>query len=153
MSEVTHIWRVERGGSDTKFCFGKGRHGNIRRLKYNIKMDHKSTECERMVWSYLAQNRDKWWAVVNIVIFWLTKQPVAVKEIIASLVVQVSLMTLLLRKASRIACIVFEVLLQWRLFYVRSEDCFMFFCVMTQPSLVCGLHSFRETRCPELPCG
>jgi hypothetical protein len=38
-----------------------------RRWEDNIKMDLKNTEWEDMDWIYLAQNRDHWWAVMNVV--------------------------------------------------------------------------------------
>jgi hypothetical protein len=36
-----------------------------RRGEYNMKMDLKEVGCVGMVWIYLAQDRDRWWAVVN----------------------------------------------------------------------------------------
>ena len=43
-----------------------------RRWKDNIKMDLQEVECRHMNWIELAQNRDRWQALVNAVInFWV----------------------------------------------------------------------------------
>ena len=42
--------------------------GRLRlRWEDNIKIDLKNTEWEDTDWIYLAQNRDHWWAVMNVV--------------------------------------------------------------------------------------
>ena len=38
-----------------------------RRWVDNIKMDHQEVGCESMDWIELAQDRDRWWALVNAV--------------------------------------------------------------------------------------
>jgi len=38
-----------------------------RRWKDNIKMDLQEVGCEGMDWIDLAQDRDRWWALVNAV--------------------------------------------------------------------------------------
>jgi hypothetical protein len=41
--------------------------GRLRlRWEDNIKMDLRNAEWEDMDWIYLAQNRDHWWAVMNV---------------------------------------------------------------------------------------
>jgi hypothetical protein len=34
---------------------------------YNIKMDHKEVECGCVDWIELAEDRDRWWTLVNVV--------------------------------------------------------------------------------------
>jgi hypothetical protein len=34
-------------------------------MEDNIRIDHRETGRERMDWIHLAQDRNKWWAVVN----------------------------------------------------------------------------------------
>jgi len=42
--------------------------GRLRlRWEDNIKVDPRNTEWEDMDWIYLAENRDHWWAVMNVV--------------------------------------------------------------------------------------
>jgi hypothetical protein len=44
-----------------------------RRWEDNIKKDLRETGCEFVDWIHLAQDRDQWWAVVNIVMsLWVT---------------------------------------------------------------------------------
>lgn len=38
------------------------------RWEYNINMDLTEMKCEGVVWIHLVQDRDKWWAVVSMVI-------------------------------------------------------------------------------------
>jgi hypothetical protein len=42
---------------------GRRRH----RWEDNIKMDFQEVRCEGMDWIELAQDRDRWWALVNVV--------------------------------------------------------------------------------------
>jgi len=58
----------------TGFCWGNLRereqrpHGRPRhRWEDNIKMDLQEVGCGGMDWIGLAQNRDRWWALVNAV--------------------------------------------------------------------------------------
>jgi hypothetical protein len=44
--------------------FGKSKH----KLKDNIKMDLKATECDDVDWIHLTQDTDQWWALVDIVV-------------------------------------------------------------------------------------
>ena len=37
------------------------------RWEYNIKMDLQEMECRDMDWIDVAQDRDRWWALVNAV--------------------------------------------------------------------------------------
>jgi hypothetical protein len=56
----------------TGFCLGNMRKrdhlGERRRWENNIKMDFQEVGCERIDCFYLAQNRDRWRALVNAVI-------------------------------------------------------------------------------------
>jgi hypothetical protein len=45
---------------------GKRPHGRCRhRLEDNIRMDLREVGWEGVDWTYLAQDRDHWWALVN----------------------------------------------------------------------------------------
>ena len=47
---------------------GKKPIGRARRTwQDNIKMDLQEVECESMDWIKLAQDRDRWWTLVNVV--------------------------------------------------------------------------------------
>jgi len=52
------------GKPERKRPLGRPRH----RLKYNIKMDLKEVECEGKDWIDVAQDRDKWQALVNVLL-------------------------------------------------------------------------------------
>jgi hypothetical protein len=67
-----HVARMGRGKSYTWFFVGKpGGKGPLgrpkRRWEYNIKMDLEQVGCGGMDWIGLAQDTDRWWAVVNAV--------------------------------------------------------------------------------------
>jgi hypothetical protein len=63
MGESRGVYRVLVGKLERKRPLGRSRH----RLKHNIKMDIKEVECEGKDWIDVAQDRDKWWALVNVV--------------------------------------------------------------------------------------
>jgi hypothetical protein len=46
---------------------GKRPLGRPRRRWENIKVNHQEVECRGMDWIDLAQDKDKWWALVNAV--------------------------------------------------------------------------------------
>jgi hypothetical protein len=60
-----------RGEACTGFCRGNLRERDIgkprRRWKNNIKMDLQEVGCGGMDWIELAQDRDRWWEIVNAV--------------------------------------------------------------------------------------
>jgi hypothetical protein len=61
-------YRVLAGKREAKKPFGRP----MIRLDYNIKMDLKEIILDVVVWFCPAQNRDKWWALVNTVMkFWV----------------------------------------------------------------------------------
>jgi hypothetical protein len=57
------VYRVLVGKPDGTRPFGKLRH----RWKDNIKMDLQEVGCGSMDWIELAQNRDRWRALVDVV--------------------------------------------------------------------------------------
>jgi len=57
------VYRVLVGKPECKRPLGRPR----RRWKDNIKMDLQEVGCEGMDWIDLAQDRDRWWALVNAV--------------------------------------------------------------------------------------
>ena len=63
MGERTGVYRVLAGRPEGKRPLG--RPG--RRWKDNIKMNLQEVECGDMNWIELAQDRDKWRALVNVV--------------------------------------------------------------------------------------
>ena len=56
-----------RGEAYTWFWWGNLREGPRRRWDDNIKMDHQEIGCGGMDWIELAQDRDRWRALVNAV--------------------------------------------------------------------------------------
>ena len=63
MGERRGVNRVLRGKSEGTRPFGRPRH----RWEDNIKMDLQEVGCEGMDWIMLAQDRDRWQALVNVV--------------------------------------------------------------------------------------
>jgi hypothetical protein len=57
------MYRVLVGKPEGKRPLGRPR----RRCEDNIKMDLQALGCGGMDWIGLAQNRDRWWALVNVV--------------------------------------------------------------------------------------
>jgi len=68
MGKKRGIYRVMVGKPEGKRPLGKPRH----RWQDNIKMDLKEMECGGMDWIELAQDMDRWQALVNAVMnFWV----------------------------------------------------------------------------------
>jgi hypothetical protein len=63
MGEGRGIYRVLLGKSEGKRPLGRPRH----RWEDNIKMDLQEVGCGGMDWIELAQDRARWWALVNAV--------------------------------------------------------------------------------------
>ena len=64
MGEGRDVYRVLVGKPEGKRPLGRTRQ----RWEDNIKMDPQKVGCRGMAWIELAQDRDRWWALVNAVI-------------------------------------------------------------------------------------
>ena len=64
MGERRRVYRVLVGQPEGKRPLGRAR----RRWKDNIKMDFQEVGCWGMDWIVLVQDRDRWRALVNVVI-------------------------------------------------------------------------------------
>jgi hypothetical protein len=65
MGECRGVYRVLVGKLEGKRLFGRHRCG----WDDNFKMDFQAVGCGGMDWIDLAQDRDRWWAVVNAVMY------------------------------------------------------------------------------------
>jgi len=63
MGDGRAVYRVLVGKPGVKRPLGRPRH----RWEDNIKMDIQEVECEGVEWIELAQDRDRWRALVNVV--------------------------------------------------------------------------------------
>ena len=63
MGERRGVYRVSVGKPEGKRSLGRPRH----RWEDNIKMDLQEVGCGGMDWIELAQDRDRWRALVNVV--------------------------------------------------------------------------------------
>jgi hypothetical protein len=64
MRERRGAYRLLVGKPERKSLFGRPRPG----WEYNIKMDFQEVECVSMDWIDLAQDRDRWLALVNFLV-------------------------------------------------------------------------------------
>jgi hypothetical protein len=64
MGEGRSVYRDLVGKPEGKSPLGRPRH----RWEDNIKMDLQGVGCEGMDWIELAQDRDRWRAIVNVVL-------------------------------------------------------------------------------------
>ena len=63
IGERRDVYRVLVGKPEGKRPLGRPRH----RWEDNFKMDLQEVACGVIDWIELAQNRDRWWALVNAV--------------------------------------------------------------------------------------
>jgi hypothetical protein len=61
MEQRRGVYRVLVGKPEGKKLLGRRRH----RWEDNINMDLQEVKCGDVEWIKLAQNKDRWWAVVN----------------------------------------------------------------------------------------
>jgi hypothetical protein len=64
MGERRSVYRVLVGRNEGKRPVGRAR----RRWEDNIKLDLQEVGCGVMDWIELAQDRDRWWALVNALV-------------------------------------------------------------------------------------
>jgi len=64
MGEKRDVYRVSVGKPEGKRPLGRPR----RRWEDNIKKDRQEVGCDSMDWIVLAQDRDRWRALVNVVL-------------------------------------------------------------------------------------
>ena len=63
MEEGRGVHKIFMRKPEGKRPLGRPRH----RWEDNIKMDLQEVRCEGVDWIELAQDRDRWWALVNVV--------------------------------------------------------------------------------------
>jgi hypothetical protein len=63
MGEGRGVYRVLVGKSEGKRPLGMPRH----RWEYKVKVDFQELRCGDMDWIDLAQDRERWWVLVNAV--------------------------------------------------------------------------------------
>jgi hypothetical protein len=63
MGEKRGVYRILVGKPEGKIILGKPR----RRWEHNIKVDLQDVGCGGMDWIEVAQDRDRWWALLNAV--------------------------------------------------------------------------------------
>jgi hypothetical protein len=63
MRETRNAYNIFAGKSEEKRPLGRTRH----RCKDNIKMHLREIHCKGIEWIHLAQDKDQWRAVVNMV--------------------------------------------------------------------------------------
>jgi hypothetical protein len=72
MKWAGHVALFGRGEAYTVFWWGNLRERPLgrprRKWECNMKMDGQGVRCGVMDWIELAQNKDRWWALVNAVI-------------------------------------------------------------------------------------
>jgi len=64
VGERIDIYRVLMGKPEGKRPLGRPRH----RWEDNIKMDLQEVGCGGVDWIELAEDRDRWWALVNVIL-------------------------------------------------------------------------------------
>jgi len=64
MEEMRNVYKIFIGKPERKRPLGRPRH---RWDDSIVIMDFKEAGCEGMDWMHLAQDKNQWWAVVNVV--------------------------------------------------------------------------------------